>query len=207
MFSQLIFWVRHLKSCFQNTISMIFWRQSKFNIFSFNSNQFDLKQNDNRKFPILLVKIFIVKPKGKSNTSSYYRKTKFCLFKKTVLCCFKLYTVKISNHTFNSTRDNMGTCETKTIQADLGTFTHILEYSAIISDIQKLFWHIRTYSEPSVTIVYSELLHIQYQKHKIKYQNVVKDNSDSNYLRKLKLLSQYQLFAFSTLWNEYHKFF
>ena len=42
----------------------------------------------NSKFKILLVKIFILKQKTKSNASTYYKKIKFLLFKKTVYGSF-----------------------------------------------------------------------------------------------------------------------
>ena len=50
----------------------------------------------------------------------------------------------------------MGKYKAKSIQADLGIFTHITAYS----DISR---HIQVYSEPCVTLTYSEPCQIQNQ--------------------------------------------
>ena len=49
--------------------------------------------------------------------------------------------------------------KTKVIQADLGTFTHILAYSGYFRQAQELFTHTRTFRNPSVlrTLVYSKI--------------------------------------------------
>ena len=40
---QIIFWICHVKIHFQNAMSMISWFLSKFNVWNFKSNKFDLK--------------------------------------------------------------------------------------------------------------------------------------------------------------------
>ena len=69
----------------------------------------------------------------------------------------------------------MGKRKTKAIQADLGIFTHIPAYSGIfrhiqtypdiIRRIQAYSAIIQAYSEPCVTLAYSESWHIQNQRH------------------------------------------
>ena len=39
---QVIFWLRHMKYYFQNTMGMISWHQPKLDILSFKSNQFEI---------------------------------------------------------------------------------------------------------------------------------------------------------------------
>ena len=60
----------------------------------------------------------------------------------------------------------MGKCNTKVIQADLGIFTNIAAYLAIIRHIQEsgIFRYIRN---PDIlkTVVYSEHWHIQNKRH------------------------------------------
>ena len=62
----------------------------------------------------------------------------------------------------------MGKCKTKTIQADLGIFTllwHIHAYSDcpdIFRHIQAYSGTIQAYSEPCVTLGYSELCYIEH---------------------------------------------
>ena len=56
----------------------------------------------------------------------------------------------------------MGKYKIKAIQTDLGTFTHILAYSDISRRIQPdIIRHIQTYSEPCLTLTYSETWYIQ----------------------------------------------
>ena len=51
----------------------------------------------------------------------------------------------------------MGKYKTKTIRADLGILTHIPAYSDISTHIQPdIIRHIQAYSEPCVTLTYSE---------------------------------------------------
>ena len=59
--------------------------------------------------------------------------------------------VPVSNHV-----GDMGKCKTKAIQADLGIFTHIHEYSETIQEV---------YSELCVNLTYPKLWHIQNQRH------------------------------------------
>ena len=59
--------------------------------------------------------------------------------------------VPVSNHV-----GDMGKCKTKAIQADLGIFTHIHEYSETIQKV---------YSELCVNLTYPKLWHIQNQRH------------------------------------------
>ena len=61
-------------------------------------------------------------------------------------------------------RITTGKYKTKAIQADLGIFTHIPAYSDISTHIQPdIIRHIHAYSEPSVTLTYSEPWQIQNQ--------------------------------------------
>ena len=107
-----------------------------------------LSPNDNRKFWILLVKIFSLKPRNKSNTSSYYRRNQILFLQENSLTFLQTINfVKIISR-LGSKKE---TCKTKAIQADLGIFTHILTYSDIIRHIQELFRHIQIYSESCVT--------------------------------------------------------
>ena len=53
--------------------------------------------------------------------------------------------------------------EIKAIQADSGTFAHILAYSGIFRHAQDLLWHIQAYSDTCVTVAYSEPWYIQNQ--------------------------------------------
>ena len=55
----------------------------------------------------------------------------------------------------------MRKCKTKAIQADLGIFTHIPAYSGILRYIQAYSGIVQSYSEPSVTLAYSEIWYIQ----------------------------------------------
>ena len=58
----------------------------------------------------------------------------------------------------------MGKYKTKTIRADLGILTHIPAYSDISTHIQPdIIRHIQAYSEPCVTLTYSEPWQIQNQ--------------------------------------------
>ena len=50
----------------------------------------------------------------------------------------------------------MEICKTKAIQADLGIFWHILNYSGIHRHIQQLFGHIQAYLVPFVALTYLE---------------------------------------------------
>ena len=60
----------------------------------------------------------------------------------------------------------MGKYKTKTIRADLGILTHIPAYSDISTHIQPdIIRHIQAYSEPCVTLAYSEPWQIQNQTH------------------------------------------
>ena len=60
----------------------------------------------------------------------------------------------------------MGKYKTKTIRADLGILTHIPAYSDISTHIQPdIIRHIQAYSEPCVTLTYSEPWQIQNQTH------------------------------------------
>ena len=52
----------------------------------------------------------------------------------------------------------MGKCKTKAIHGDLGIFTHIPAYSGISRHIQAYSGIIQAYSEPCVTLAYSELI-------------------------------------------------
>ena len=51
----------------------------------------------------------------------------------------------------------MGKCKTKAIQTDLGIFTYIPAYLVIFRHNQKYSGIFQTYSEPLVTLAYSEL--------------------------------------------------
>ena len=66
------------------------------------------------------------------------------------------------------------TCKTKAIQANLGIIMHIPTYSGIMRETQELIRYIQIYSEPCVTMVYSEPSHIQYQRH---IRNHARDNN------------------------------
>ena len=60
----------------------------------------------------------------------------------------------------------MGKYKRKTIRADLGILTHIPAYSDISRHIQPdIIRHIQAYSEPCVTLTYSEPWQIQNQTH------------------------------------------
>ena len=50
----------------------------------------------------------------------------------------------------------MGKYKAKAIQTDIGIFVHIPTYSGLLRHIQELFRHIEAYSEPFVTVAYSE---------------------------------------------------
>ena len=54
----------------------------------------------NKKFEILLVKVFSLKQKTSKILSATIKKVKFFLFKETASCSFRLYTVEISNQVF-----------------------------------------------------------------------------------------------------------
>ena len=54
----------------------------------------------NKKFEILLVKVFSLKQKISKILSATIKKVKFFLFKETASCSFRLYTVEISNQVF-----------------------------------------------------------------------------------------------------------
>ena len=98
--------------------------------------------------------------------------------------------------------------KTKAIQADLGTFKHILAYSSILRHVQNLLRYIQAYSEPSLTPAYSEPRYIQnLDIFKIRNRSIfnpVKHHTWSILWKLLtayslfwKLFSQYQLFTFS----------
>ena len=54
----------------------------------------------------------------------------------------------------------MGKCHSEVIQADCGLFRHIQTYTNIIRPIQA-YSGIQAYSEPRVTLAYSDLWYIQ----------------------------------------------
>ena len=54
----------------------------------------------------------------------------------------------------------MGKYKAKTIQTDLGISNHILAYSDIVRHNQTYSGIIQVYSEPCVTLAYSEPLHM-----------------------------------------------
>ena len=120
-----------------------------------------LTPKDNRKFWILLVKTFGLKPTNKSNTSSYYRKYGISSIHENSLIFLQIINfVKISKHIFKQTRDYSGNMQNKNssstfsyVFAYSGIIEHVLTYSGIIRHIQKLFKHIQIYSEPYVTMV------------------------------------------------------
>ena len=64
-----------------------------------------------------------------------------------------------------------GKCKTRAIQVDLGLFTHMQAYVGIFSYSQAYSGIIKAYSEPCVTLWYSEPWYIQNQRH---IQNLVK---------------------------------
>ena len=72
--------------------------------------------------------------------------------------------IQKGNHVFKQKRDcktngEMGKCKTKAIHGDLGIFTHIPAYSGISRHIQAYSGIIQAYSEPCVTLAYSELIY------------------------------------------------
>ena len=89
-------------------------------------------------------------------------KIKFSLFKKSASCSFRLQPLvscrrSISSHVFKWKTDcktnGKMRCLTKTIQVDLEIFAHFLAYSGIF----RQSGIIEAYSEPCITLAYSEL--------------------------------------------------
>ena len=129
----------------------LFFRQSKCNILSLKSNQFDLKHQTLLIRRLLNIENWHIKiqgprppwgPKMTGSFKSYLQKylvwNQFFLFKKTASCSFRLYMnfVKISNTYSRRQWITMRACETKAIQADLGIFTHSLGQSSIFQHVQ-----------------------------------------------------------------------
>ena len=89
----------------------------------FTALGFVSRQRYNCKFEILAVKIFNLKQKANKIHLATIEKIKFCLFKKIVYGSFR--------HVIT-----MEKSKTKAIQAELGIFTHIPEYSGIFRHVQ-----------------------------------------------------------------------
>ena len=125
-----------------------------------------------------------------------------------------------------------GACKTKAIQRDISIITYVPEHSSIfrqsqsfpgiIRRIQELFRHIQAYLELCYIqnqehiqnfgifrtrgifkiLVYSKRWYIQNPRH----IQTLPNNYDIAFCentKRLYLISEYQLFTFSTLWNKY----
>ena len=145
--SRILFRVCHAKR-FQNTISLLSWRQSTPNLF-WVLNPLDLKHEKLLIRYLLNTEICYIKIHGPRPAPSTFKdNTQFNFLLGQIFSLKQkhwILTTRSSRHGIT-----MGKCTTNVIQADLGIFTYIPAYSGII----------QAYEVPRVTVVYPELSHI-----------------------------------------------